>query len=129
MKGAIASVEIYLFEAFEGHDLETSAPESAGRRSRGPDASLRSPSPTGRPRRLSLVIGTPERSSAGDAWQCRVALADLHRPEICEGRDSIEALFLAVAQAKSWLAALQAAGFVLARDRAGDEPFPLALGP
>ena len=106
MKGAIASVEIYVFEA---------PPHGAALR--------------GTPRRLSLVIGTPERSSAGEAWQCRVALADLHRPEICEGRDSMEALFLAVAQAKAWLAALQAEGRVLARDRAGDEPFWLAFGP
>ena len=42
MKGAIASVEIFVFEG----------PECA--------AALR-----GRPRRLSLVIGTPERSPAG----------------------------------------------------------------
>ena len=78
MKGAIASVEIFLFEAA------------------APDAALRSPMLRGKPRRLSLVIGTPERSPAGEAWQCRVALADLHRPQTCEGRDSIEALFLAV---------------------------------
>jgi hypothetical protein len=106
MKGAIASVEIFVFEA----------PELG--------AELR-----GTPRRLSLVIGAPERSPAGEAWQCRVTLADLHRPQTCEGRDSIEALFLAVAQASSWLGALQAEGFVLARDRAGVEPFALAFGP
>ena len=106
MKGAIASVEIFVFEAPE------------------PGAPLR-----GSPRRLSLVIGAPERSPAGEAWQCRVTLADLHRPRTCEGRDSIEALFVAVAQAKSWLGALQAEGCVLARDRAGAEVFPLAFGP
>lgn len=111
MKGAIASVEIFLFEAA------------------APDAALRSPMLRGKPRRLSLVIGTPERSPAGETWQCRVALADLHRPQTCEGRDSIEALFLAVTQAKAWLAALQAEGCVLARDQAGAEPFRLTLGP
>jgi hypothetical protein len=106
MKGAIASVEIFVFE--------------------GP---ARGAAPGGTPRRLSLVIGAPERSPAGESWQCRVSLADLHRPQTCEGRDSIEALFLAVAQAKWWLAALQAEGGVLARDRAGAEPFLLAVGP
>jgi len=106
MKSAIASVEIFVFEAPEA---------GAGQR--------------GTPRRLSLVIGAPARSPTGEAWQCRVTLADLHRPRTCEGRDSIEALFLAVSQAKSWLAALQAAGCVLARDRAGAEPFALGFGP
>lgn len=106
MKGAIASVEIFVFEA-PGHGA----------------------APRGTPRRLSLVIGAPERSPTGEAWQCRVTLADLHRPRTCEGRDSIEALFLAVAQAKAWLAGLQATGCLLTRDRAGAEAFPLAFGP
>jgi len=106
MKGAIASVEIFVFEAPEA---------GAARR--------------GTPRRLSLVIGAPARSPTGEAWQCRVTLADLHRPRTCEGRDSIEALFLAVSQARSWLAALQAEGCVLTRDRAGTEPLPVAIGP
>lgn len=97
MKGAIASVEIFVFQ---GARSEAAAP-----------------------RRLSLVIGAPQRSQAGDAWQCRVALADLHRPQILEGRDSIESLFRAVERARAWLADLEAEGFVLARDRAGAEPF------
>ncbi len=93
MKGAIASVEIFVFAA---------ASE--------------------RPRRLSLVIGTPERAPGTERWQCRVALADLHRPQVFEGRDSVEALFQAVEQARGWLAALEAEGCRLARDRAGSEP-------
>lgn len=102
MKGAIASVEIFAF-----------APAGPG------DAA----SP--RPRRLSLVIGVPERTPADGLWQCRVALADLHRPRILAGRDSVEALFLAVECARGWLGALQGEGFVLCRDRAGSEPFAI----
>jgi hypothetical protein len=101
MKGAMASVEVFAFAASAG-------PEGAAR-----------------PRRLSLVIGMPERAASGDRWQCRVALADLHRPEVLEGRDSVEALVLAVARARVWLAALEADGFRLARDRAGVDPFAL----
>lgn len=110
MKGAIASVEIYVFDAgFPAQAADGSADPIAGS--------------AGRPRRLSLVFGIPERAPGGTAWQCRVALADLHRPEIVEGRDSVEALFLAVARAKAWLAAIAADGKWLARDRAGTEPF------
>lgn len=98
MKGAIASVEIFVFEAG------------------GEAGAVR-----GRPRRLSLVIGMPERAPAGGTWQCRVALADLHRPQIFEGRDSIEALLRAVERARGWLAALEAEGCWLARDRDGTE--------
>ncbi len=110
MKGAIASVEIFVFEAAPPatEAAEVDVPEAGS---------------TGRPRRLSLVVGVPERTPGGARWQCRVALADLHRPEVFEGRDSAEALFLAVARAKSWLAALAADGHRLARDRAGTEPF------
>ena len=110
MKGAIASVEIFVFEA--------GAAAVRGAAAGGPDSG-----PPGRPRRLSLVVGLPERVPGSTGWQCRVALADLHRPEIVEGRDSVEALFLAVARAKTWLAALAADGHRLARDRAGAEPF------
>lgn len=110
MKGAIASVEIFLFEA--GSDANRAAAAD------GPDSGA-----PARPRRLSLVVGLPERTPGGGAWQCRVALADLHRPEVCEGRDSVEALLLAVERAKSWLAALAADGHRLARDRAGTERF------
>lgn len=102
MKGAMASVEIFAFA--------TEATEAPG---------------TTRPRRLSLVIGTPERAASGDRWLCRVALADLHRAESLEGRDSVEALALAVARARDWLDALAADGFRLARDRAGVEAFVL----
>ncbi len=98
----MASVEIFVFEA----------------------AGLAAPDPrSDRPRRLSLVIGTPELAPTGDRWQCRVALADVHRPRTLEGRDSVEALVLAVEQARAWIASLYAEGFRLARDRAGAEPF------
>ena len=99
MKGAIASVDIFAFENAA----------SAG----------------GPARRLTLVIGAPVRAASGGVWQCRVALADLHRPQTFEGRDSVEALLLAVDRARSWLAALAGEGFVLSRDRAGAEPFSL----
>lgn len=105
MKGALASVEIFVFAPPPSSSAEGAAPE--------------------RPRRLSLVIGTPERASSEGRWRCRVALADLHRPEIREGRDSVEALLLAVEQARAWIDALAAEGFRLARDRAGAEPFRL----
>ena len=113
MKSAIASVEIFVFE---GALPKAAAPESVDRRG-------------GTPRRLSLAIGAPERSPEGDAWQCRVALADLHRSQTCEGRDSVECLFLAVERAQAWLAELEAEGFVLARDRAGTDPFAMPLLP
>jgi len=108
MKGAIASVEIYAFEA--------EAPDRASGRGAA-DGATRAV-----PRRLSLVIGVPERAPGGELWHCRVALADLHRPQTCEGRDSVEALFLAVERARTWLAALDADGFALFRDRAGASP-------
>jgi len=121
MKGAIASVEIFVFEG--------ALPEAADRDAvarRGPDSGSEHGSG---PRRLSLVIGAPERSPAGDGWQCRVALADLHRPQTCEGRDSVESLLLAVARAKAWLAELEAGGFALARDRAGVVPLSMRFLP
>lgn len=102
MKGAIASVEIFAFAA--------SGPGEAS---------------SSRPRRLSLVIGVPERAPSGEPWHCRVALADLHRPQVFAGRDSVEALFLAVECARGWLSALRAEGFVLCRDRTGSEPFSI----
>lgn len=121
MKGAIASVEIFVFE---GALPEAAAPQAADRRGEAAGSA-----PGSRPRRLSLVIGAPERSPGGAAWQCRVSLADLHRSQACAGRDSVEALFLAVERAKAWLAELEAEGCVLARDRAGTEPFPRPLLP
>ena len=76
--------------------------------------------------RLSLVIGAPTADRAAGTWTCRVALANLHRPEQRTGRDSVEALTLALATGREWLSALQASGFVLYRDRAGSEPFVFA---
>jgi hypothetical protein len=76
-------------------------------------------------RRLTLVISSPERSPAGGGWACRVALADLHRPQSIEGPDSVAVLVGALAQARGWLDELEASGFMLARDRAGEKPFRL----
>ena len=78
------------------------------------------------PDRLSLVIDSPQRSSSGEGWQCRVALADLHPPETIVGRDSVEALSLALTRARVWIADLRADGRVLTRDRAGESPFELS---
>ncbi|MFP6655930.1 MAG: hypothetical protein VCB25_09895 [Myxococcota bacterium] len=78
------------------------------------------PSP---PRRLSLVISAPERCSAGEGWECRVALADLHRPEVILGVDSFDALALAFVQARTWIAELRGQGRHLTRDREGQTPF------
>ena len=75
-----------------------------------------------RARRLSLAIATPERDAAG-GWSCRVVLADLHRPETVVGRDSVEALSLALERARTWLAALRSEGHLLARDSDGRVPF------
>jgi len=75
--------------------------------------------------RLSLVIDSPERCSSGEGWQCRVALADLYRPETVVGQDSIEALSLALAQARVWISELRTQGRALTRDRAGEHPFEL----
>ena len=73
-------------------------------------------------RRLTLTVGTPERE--GDAgWVCRVALADLHRPESIVAPDSVSALAAALAQGRAWVDALEADGCVLTRDRAGTRPF------
>jgi hypothetical protein len=75
--------------------------------------------------RLSLVIDSPQRCSSGEGWQCRVALADLYRPKTVVGRDSIEALSLALAEARIWIAELCTQGWALTRDRAGKNPFEL----
>jgi len=80
-------------------------------------------------RRLTLVITQPERvgsaSASEEAWSCRVALADLHRPETVSAPDSILALARALDRARGWLADLEARGHVLARDRSGSPPFVL----
>lgn len=75
--------------------------------------------------RLSLVIDSPRRCPSGEGWQCRVALADLHPPETVVGRDSVEALSLALTQARRWISELRAQGRVLTRDRIGEIPFEL----
>jgi hypothetical protein len=93
MKGAMAAVEIFLIEEGE---------------------------PT---RRLSLVISTPERNGDEGGWSCRVVLADQHPPETIVGRDSFEALSLAMARARGWVDALRSGGRVLARDRSGEIRF------
>jgi hypothetical protein len=49
----------------------------------------------------------------------------LHRPESVVGRDSIEALSLALAQARVWISELCTQGWTLTRDRAGERPFEL----
>ena len=77
------------------------------------------------PRRLSLVLGAPERCSPGDEWQCRVALADLHPAMVVIGVDSFDALARALSQARAWLSDLDADGQRLSRDRAGETPFEL----
>jgi hypothetical protein len=115
MKGAIASVEIFVF-APTAPTVLSAGPGGGGSIDRIAESGLR-------PRRLSLVIGIPERVSGGASWQCRVALADLHRPQVVEGRDSVEALSRAVDRARAWLTALADEGHRLARDRAGSEPF------
>jgi hypothetical protein len=76
-------------------------------------------------KRLSLVIAAPHREPAEDAWLCRIALADLHPAETIVGRDSVEALALAMAQARRWIAALRDEGAVLTRDRDGEITFDL----
>jgi len=81
--------------------------------------------PSGKPDRLSLVIDAPCRTLSGDGWQCRVALANLHPSRTILARDSIEALSLALAQARLWIAELREQGRILTRDRAGEKRFEL----
>ena len=75
-----------------------------------------------KPRRLTLTITAPEREPEG-GWTCRVALANLHRPESVAAPDSVAALAAALSRARSWLRELRAQGLVLCRDRAGQAPF------
>ena len=95
MKGAIASVEIFAHR--ENQPVQ----------------------------RLTLVIGEPRPDEEGSGWTCRVALADLHRPESLTGTDSVDALAQALARGRSWLAALEIDGFGLFRDRLGERPYLL----
>lgn len=104
MKGAIASVEIFVAES-----------EAAGLPRR----------------RLTLTIAAPVRAGdEGDegAWVCRVALADLHRPTEIRSADSVTALAGALDQAREWLAALRAQPVLLFRDRTGETRFDLDEG-
>ena len=93
MKGAIASVEIYAHR--EGAAV----------------------------RRLTLVVSEPRTTPDPARWICRVALADLHRPEEIVGTDSVEALCRAVERGRRWIEDLRSDGFVLTRDRAGSIPY------
>jgi hypothetical protein len=76
-------------------------------------------------RRLTLTISAPMRGPKGDGWECRLALADLHRPSTVRGSDSVEALARAIDQAREWLAELHAQGFRLYRDRGGEAAFEM----
>ena len=76
--------------------------------------------------RLSLVVGAPTAAGEGGLWICRVALANLHRAEEIEGRDSVEVLGLALARGRGWLLDLEADGFLLFRDREGQTPYRVA---
>ena len=93
MKGAIASVEIFAHRANE--------PVT----------------------RLSLVVSSPVAIPDAGGFACRVALANLHRAEEIHGRDSVEVLTLALERGRQWLVDLRGKGFVLYRDRAGNEPY------
>lgn len=100
MKNAVASVEIYAHRPL----ADGEAPEV---------------------RRLSLVIGAPERAPDGSGWSCRVALADIERPQTCLGPDSFSALQRALAQGRRWVMGLEEQGWTLWRDRAGSLPLVL----
>lgn len=93
MKGAIASVEIYGF---------------------------RESDPA---RRFTLTVGAPTRDPMGVRWECRVVLADVHKPTPVVGSDSVEVLLKALDLGRHWVADLRQQGFVLCRDRAGAIPF------
>ena len=102
MKGAIASVELYVFE--------------------------NAPPTTQAGRRLTLTIGAPVRDQGGakgKEWSSRVVLADLHRPEVVHAMDSVSALAAAFALARRWLDALDAQGILVARESTGETPFVL----
>ena len=95
MKGAIATVDFFASKPEEASD------------------------------RLSLAIDSPQRCPSGVGWQCRVTLADLYPAKTIVGRDSVEALLLALTQARIWVSDLRTQGRVLTRDRAGENPFEL----
>ena len=114
MRDAIATVEIFARPS----PREGPASPEGGLR---PGAEARSE----RARRLTLVISKPVRDREGRGWVCRLALADLHRPVTISAADSIVVLARALAQARGWLAELEASGLALWRDREGTVPFVL----
>ena len=99
MKGAIASVELFVHRGGEGTD----------------------------PRRLTLTLSAPERvGDLGEAtpdWVCRAVLADLHPAESLTAPDSLSALAGALAQGRTWLDALREDGLRITRDRDGKVDF------
>ena len=104
MKGAIASVELFAWaEGGDGVGGSTAASE--------------------RPRRLTLVVGTPVLGAGEAGWVCRVAMADLKRPVEITAPDSFGALAAAIAQGEAWIDELRTRNFRLTRDREGLEPY------
>jgi len=79
-----------------------------------------------KPRRLSLAISSPERSTSDESWQCRVVLADRYPPVVIAGADSVDALARALDQARVWISELRQPGQTLTRDREGEVPFELS---
>lgn len=114
MRDAIATVEIFARPA---------SGKSTGSQPR--DLPSQTGASSGGARRLTLVISKPERDREGRGWLCRLALADLHRPMTIAAPDSVLVLERALAQARGWLAELEASGLVLWRDRDGTVPFVL----
>ena len=100
MKGAIASVEIFVFEKGDARNADA------------------------KPRRLTLTMTAPLKNPDG-SWSSRVALADLHRPETHTADDSVSTLARSLARAEAWLSELRAEGAFLSRDRAGETTFNL----
>ena len=76
-------------------------------------------------RRWTLVVGAPSRSAEGSGWACRVALADVRRPEAVFATDSVSALARGISHGRAWLEELECEGWALFRDRAGTLPLIL----
>lgn len=110
LKGAIASVELFAWTP-SNPTIATTAENAT------PAGSVEGP------RRLTLVIAAPARSSVDSGWVCRVALADLKRPVEVTAVDSVGALSAALARGEAWLDELRGEGIVFTRDRAGNEPY------
>lgn len=101
MKEAIATVEIFAHRA-------SSAAGSASE-----------------VQRWTLVVGAPSRAADGSGWACRVALADLRRPEAVLAIDSVSALSRGISHGRAWLEELESEGWAFYRDRAGTLPLVL----